>query len=397
MKIFFAWLEVEQQVPHFTTIRNWLQRLGVAALQEPLEPADDWIWMVDHSNQIGQEKILVVLGVRASRLPPDKPLQLPDMRVLAVRPGKSWKREDVARVYTELAAEFGAPRQVLSDGAVELRESVAALQALRPDCIALQDFKHKAANFLEQLLKETESFAQFTGQVGSTRAAVQQTELAFLTPPPLKTKARFMNLGTLLNWSQMVLTYLTNPQATTRQWATPERLEAKLGWLRGFAAELPAWNECQQVIERGLEFINRQGVFRGAADQLRQLLKAPLQHSLSRDLAERLAGFVQAAEAQLKEQERLPLSTEILESAFGRYKRLEGQHAKGGFTSLIAGFAGLLQDPTPQSVRRMFSQVSTQDVKQWLRQHLDTTVAAQRAATYREMKSLNSPAEKRPA
>ncbi len=33
------------------------------------EPADDWVWMADHSNQIGPEKALVVLGVRAARLP----------------------------------------------------------------------------------------------------------------------------------------------------------------------------------------------------------------------------------------------------------------------------------------------------------------------------------------
>ena len=55
LKIMFEWLEVEQQIPHWTTIRSWLQRLGVAALNEPVEQADDWVWLVDHSNQIGPE------------------------------------------------------------------------------------------------------------------------------------------------------------------------------------------------------------------------------------------------------------------------------------------------------------------------------------------------------
>ena len=45
-------------------------RVGVAALTAPIERANDWIWMADHSNQIGQEKALVVLGIRASQLPP---------------------------------------------------------------------------------------------------------------------------------------------------------------------------------------------------------------------------------------------------------------------------------------------------------------------------------------
>lgn len=387
MKIFFAWLGVKQGVPHATAIRNWLQRLGVAVMKEPLEQAGDWVWMADHSNQIGQEKILVVLAIRASQLPPPgTALRLEDMRVLAVRPGKSWKREDVAAVYEELAKVHGVPRQILSDGAVELRESAVVLKTQRSDCITLQDFKHKAANFLETALGGGSRFSEFTAHVGRTRAAIQQTELAHLTPPGLKTKARFMNLGTLLNWGQTVLWLLDHPEAKSRQGLSASRLESKLGWLREFVADLAAWNECQHVIQRGLEFINTQGVSAGASDRLRVNLMAELKHVLSGDMAERLIAFVKAAESQVKEGERLPLSTEILESSFARYKQLEGQHAKGGFTSLVAAFAGLLLNPTPSTIKAKFSRVSTRHVKQWLHENLDQTVTSKRVATYREMK-----------
>lgn len=396
MQIFFTWMDLDQQVPHHTTIRGWMQRLGVAVMQEPLEPADDRIWMADHSNQIGQEKILVVLTVRASQMPPPgTALRMADMRVLAVRPGKSWKREDVARVYTELAKVHGVPRLVLSDGAVELRDSAVALKTQRTDCITLQDFKHKAANFLETALAQTPRFSEFTAQVGRTRAAIQQTELAHLTPPGLKTKARFMNLGTLLNWGQMVLWLLDHPEAKSRQGLTACRLDSKLGWLREFTADLAAWNECQQVIQRGLEFINTQGVFAGVSRQLREILKRGLNHVLSRDLAERLLAFVEAAENQVKKGERLPLSTEILESSFARYKQLEGQHAKGGFTSLVAAFPGLLLDPTPATIKEKFSKVSNKDVNEWLQKHLDQTVTSKRVMTYREMKQATTPRKKR--
>ena len=67
LKIFWEWLGIEQPLPDWTTIRTWLLRVGVAALREPIEPADDWVWMADHSNQIGPEKALVVLGVRQRR------------------------------------------------------------------------------------------------------------------------------------------------------------------------------------------------------------------------------------------------------------------------------------------------------------------------------------------
>jgi hypothetical protein len=80
-------------------------RVGVAAIEEPVEQADDWIWMADHSNQIGQEKALVVLGLRASQMPPPgTPLTHANVRTLLVQPGTDWKREDMADAYEQLTA-----------------------------------------------------------------------------------------------------------------------------------------------------------------------------------------------------------------------------------------------------------------------------------------------------
>ena len=200
LQIVFEWLGLEQKVPDWTTIRNWMQRLGVAALEEPAEPADDWIWMADHSNQIGPEKAFVVLGVRASQLPPPgTPLTHANVRVLAVDPDTTWKREDMARAYEELAERFGTPRAVLVDGASELRDGAETLKSQRADTLVLGDFKHKAANVLKSVVGGDKRFTEFQTQVGQTRSAIQQTELAHLVPPGKRPKARFMNLASTLH------------------------------------------------------------------------------------------------------------------------------------------------------------------------------------------------------
>lgn len=388
LEIMFDWLDVEQKVPCPTAIRNWLQRLGVATIKEPIKEAGDWIWMVDHSNQIGPEKALVVLSTRASKLPPPgTSLKHEDVRVLTVRPGIHWKREDMATVYEELAEEYGAPRAVLMDGAVELRDGAERLKTRRSDTIVLHDFKHKAANFFKVILGKDERFAEFSSKVGRTRSAIQQTELAHLTPPREKPKARFMNLKATLHWAASLLWLLEHPEAESREWITPERLEDKLGWLRSFADDLAVWRECEEVIEKGVTFINEQGVFRGAADQLRRLVDRKMSHARSRQLAVKLIDFVAAAENQLQEGERLPMSTEILESSFALYKQLERQHSKGGFTSLLASFGALLKPQTPETIRSAFQAVSVRDVKQWIQKNLGTTLTSKRRATYSEFKS----------
>lgn len=385
LKVFFEWLNVEQDIPHPTTIRNWLLRVGVASMREPLERSEDWIWMADHSNQIGPEKALAVVAIRANEMPPPgKTLKHENLRVLTVRPGTSWTREDVAVVYQELARQHGNPRAVLTDGAVELRDPVESLKNSRSDTIALQDFKHKAANFLKALLNNNEGFAEFGRQIGRTRSAIQQTELAHLTPPSPKAKARFMNLQATLEWAAVCLWLLDHPQAETRRFVTAERLEEKLGWLRSFAGELAVWRECQDVISRGVTFVNEQGLFRGAARQLRTALFVNLTHRVSRGLAKQLVKFVVAAERQLKPEERLPISTEILESTFSLYKQLERQHSKGGFTSLLAGFGALLRKPTPESIKQAFSSTTLNDVKRWVKENLGDTLTTKRRLTYHD-------------
>lgn len=387
LKVVFDWLGVEQEVPHWTTIRGWVQRVGLAALNAPVEEADDWIWMMDHSNQIGPEKALVVLGMRASQMPePGKTIQHEDVRLLALRPGTAWKREDMAAVYSELAERYGTPRAVIADGATELQEGAECLKERRSDTIVLEDFKHRAANFLKAQLGNDERFAEFSTQLGKTRSAIQQTELAHLAPPGAKPKARFMNLGPFLEWATAMLWMLDHPEAKSRRWVGRERLEEKLGWLRSFREDLAKWRECQHVVNAGLKFINEQALFRGASQQLRARLlaeAAPTQ-AASRELADQLTAFVAKAETSLQKGERLPMSTEILESTFALYKQLERQQSKSGFSGLLAGFGALLRATTEETIKRAFSAVKVKHVKQWVRENLGETLTSKRQATYQE-------------
>lgn len=388
LRIVFDWLEVEQDTPSRTAIRNWLQRLGIAEMRQPLKPDEDLVILVDHSNQIGTEKVMVALGVNASELPePGTALTHENIRVLEVKPGSQWKTDDMAREYKDLADRHGTPRAVLVDGAAELRDGAKCLADQRDDTIVLRDFKHYAANVLKSLLGNDEAFQEVGAKIGQTRSSIQQTELAHLTPPSPKQKARFMNLAPKIRWLTMIVWLLRNPDAAARTGISAERMEEKLGWVLQYEDDIGVWQECQDVVSRSLTFINEQYLFRGAADGLRGVIGDSLKHDKSKELARRLIAFVHEAEQQLRPDERLPMSTEILESVFGLYKQLEGQHSKSGFTSLLACLPALLKPTTPAGVIEAFGRVSAKDVKAWVEQHIGSTVTSRRTAAYAEHKA----------
>jgi len=150
LSIVWDWLGIKADIPSFDVIRVWACRVGVAQLQFSIE-GDDWIWLVDHSNQIGQEKVLQIIGIRVRDLPSlGETLPLEKMRVLATISGTSWTRDDVRREYKTLAERIGPPKYLLTDGALELRESADVLEIKGKKPIVLRDMKHYAANVFEK-------------------------------------------------------------------------------------------------------------------------------------------------------------------------------------------------------------------------------------------------------
>jgi len=388
LRIFFQWLGIDRAIPSRTSIRNWLQRLGIDELKQPLDGNESLVMMVDHSNQIGTEKVMLALGVDAALLPErGTALTHQDVRVLEVKPGNSWKTADMEKEYESLAERYGAPRAVLVDGAAELRDGAKCLKKRREDTIVLRDFKHYAANVVKSLIGNDERFKEVSGKIGSTRSAIQQTELAHLTPPSPKQKARFMNLSSTLAWLTMILWLLRTPEAKARAGISPERMQAKLGWVQEYADDIAVWQECQDVVSASVSFINQQGLFQGASAELRTVIGDRLEHSTSKALSDRLIDFVAESEELLHEGERLPMSTEIVESSFGLYKQLERQHSKSGFTSLLACLSALLKPTTPERVMAAFRRTSQQDVRKWTEKHFGSTVSSRRSAAYAEHKA----------
>ena len=383
-------LKLNIKTPKHDTIRNWAQRIGIAELKDTFRKDQAVLWMADHSSQIGNEKVLLIIGIALEDLPElGQTLSFDKIKVLAIVPGKHWKKEDVGREYQKLAEQIGAPRYLLSDGAIELREPAESLEKDGQPTIVLGDFKHYAANVLEKEIGRSEQFKGFITQIGLSRNRTQQTELSHFSPPPLKQKSRFMNLSSLLGWANMVSYHLSHPESDARIGISEDRMNEKLGWLREYGEDLANWSACQKLIDESLSFINHEGLSAGTSDRLRAHLAEvhpglSCQNETAGRVQELLIDFVGRSEQKLNQGERAWLSTEILESLFGRFKQLEGQHSKGGFTGLLACLPTLCCPLDPERIRRRLQEVATPQLKEWVETVIGSTLSARRTAAYKE-------------
>lgn len=383
------WLGVDLKVPSRGAMRNWCGRHGVAILQQSCQRADDWIWLVDHHVPIGNMVALVILGIRQSDLPTDRPLRRSDMKPLAVVPGKSRRKEDVEQALVELAKQTGAPICIVADGASELHQGVKAVQKRGFEVVLMDDIKHKAANIVKRLLGQHPRFREFESHLGKTIANIQQTELDHFLPPKKRTKCRFMNLGKLIDWANMVLHHHRHPDAIGHQTVSPDRFEEKLGWLKEFRHDLQQWSEVRQIISTVLTFTNRSGVYDGATSELKDELSAVvLTGDLPRKALEQLVACCQANEQKLLDSSypisRLPCSTEVLESSLATYKQLQKHHQRGTFTSLLATFPALFSTSDPLTIKQSLKKVSTKLLRQWLsRNGLTLSTQTRKTAAYK--------------
>ena len=375
------------QAPCATTGRLWLLRLGLFELTRPKPKADDWVWIMDHTIQLGTLKVLVVVGVRLSAWEPGRgPLRHEDMALLDLVPMRRSTGEVVEARLEAVAEKTGDPRAIVCDGGTDLRKGIAGFRETRPGVAPVYDVKHKTALLLQSQLEKDPRWGRFISAVNQTRARVGLTELACLNPPSLKPKARYMNLSPLVRWGQRTLAFLDCPREIPGEPIEPQRLEEKLGWLRDYREALYHWSVLL-VIAGTTEHVVREGGYHAhAAEQLQQRLDGLGINTSARAMETAAVAFVAEQSRAARPGERLIGSSEVIESLIGKYEQLQGTHRQGGITPMVLAFGAMVADHTGEAISEALEKIRTCEVLQWCREHLGVTLQAQRRYALREQK-----------
>jgi hypothetical protein len=200
----WQWAEVDASAASYYSVRMWLLRLGLYQLNCPKEQADDWIWIVDHTLQIGDHKCLIIVGIRQAAWEQldHRVLRHEDVHLIDSQPVTESNGKVVFRQLQAAVAQTGVPRAIVSDNGSDLHAGIDRFHRRHRETVWLYDIKHKTACLLKHALERDASWSTFVAQVHRFKQQVAQTEMAGLAPPQQRSKARYMNVDVLTDWAQ---------------------------------------------------------------------------------------------------------------------------------------------------------------------------------------------------
>ncbi len=96
-----------KKIPSHTTIRNWACKMGYYRVHKEVEKSKElWLILIDESISLGNEKILLVLGMPLSKVVFGQALHLSELRVLSMEVCKTWTGETIHSVLEKVSKNY---------------------------------------------------------------------------------------------------------------------------------------------------------------------------------------------------------------------------------------------------------------------------------------------------
>ena len=368
-------------VPSFSAIRSWLLRVGLYALTRPLQRRPHgWVWLVDHTIQIGTLKILVILGCPLDRVPfGERALQLADLQMVALVPMEQSTGAAVDRELDRAVERTGAPAQIVADQGSDLKKGITDFCNWEIRTAYVPDVAHYGASLLERSWSDRPRWREFYSQLQSTSTKLRQTKAAYLLAPRPRSKARFMNVGVQLRFACRVLKLLTRP-------APHEKAMAYYGWLLDYQADVAVWQREHGLVQTTIELLRVHGLHAESLAELEKCWGPISGPDSTREIAQGLRAYITQHKPK-DEAGRFVASSEVLESAFGKLKRLERDQSGDGLTGLVLALGAMMGTMSDEDLCQALQATPEKKAKNWVKNKLGQTMQWLRRQFFRETKA----------
>jgi hypothetical protein len=373
------------RVPYYTTIIEWVLRIGLATIKTAGRVNEPWVGIMDFSIQCGKEKVLVILRVplnhfrNNSRAP-----QLSDCETLSVSLRADWNQARIAEELDNIYEKCGKPAYWLTDGGSDLRAALRDHQPKEEPEIkpfGILDIGHFFANALRHMFEKHDAFKPFLEAIATCASQVRQTEFSHLSPPRLRSKGRFQSIQRLTDWFQGLREYITRQQRdadTTFQ----ARLRKFFSWSEQFTVLVSTLATALDVSNRLQMLVKNNGLSQTTWPAVMTILSElaeshPFRIEVEPYLAECLKRSDHIGGIPLL------LSDDVIETLFGVLKSFTGDGKNSNFGRMALIIPALTGIMDKSRIDKAFSDVKSQDLKDYIKVKIPNTLLRRRRSALR--------------
>lgn len=365
------YIDISLKAPSHSTILLWMKKYGYHELIKAKEIADDWVIILDESVQFGQNKLLVVYGVRQADINFTRPLVYQDLNTLALVSRSTWTGEDIKEVLVDVEKRIGKIKYAVADYGNSIRKALKLL-----DIPHIYDLTHFMSLTVEHLYKEDSQFQEYTKKMAHLRATQALGKMSHALPPVQRSKARFMNLRPISDWGTWVLNLLD------KQSEDFGKEKESLGWVGDFRELIEELTVLNNIINEIQSLIKNKGLSKDNFQTCRQIAERASTERLICFKNVITEHFVQNLNA-LPQFNQILCSSDILESSFGKYKNYLQDNPMVGITNLclsIAAFTGTIND---EETKAAFEATRVDHLNKWTSDNIGKTTLAKRLALFK--------------
>lgn len=357
--IFNLCLKIEGSSPSYTTGKLWVKKVGYYCLSKEKQQANDWILIVDESIGIGQEKLLVVLGVRQSQIDFTRPLTLQDMSPIYLQSKKTWNGEMVSEVLEVCKKRVGNVIYATTDGGSALKKGLRLSELTH-----IYDITHAIAVMLEKIYKDDIDFKEYTNSMGLFRAKLSCSQYTHLIPPNQRKKSRFLNIDIISKWGMNILKAFESSLLSEKEKELFQWVENK----RDFIEEM---NSIICTITELSILLKNKGLSRSTKRKCKKILKALPSTPRQQIFNEMFNEYLTTNSLYLdRKKTKILCTSDIIETTFGKYKNELSKNQMTGVTDLALIIPALTSDLSDNEIREAIDASTKEDIKKWGKENL---------------------------
>ncbi len=358
-------IKLECDPPTHTTLLNWIHKLGYYQLTRPKEKDDDWIVILDESIQLGQDKVLVIFGIREKDIDFSRPLRFQDLSILTEKVRKTWNGELIKSELDSLKTELGNIKYAVGDHGSDLKKGLRLANIPH-----IHDITHRFALFLEKMFKNNEDYLELTKQMSEMRIKYAQTSAAHIIPPKQRVKSRYQNIKTITTWCMKTLKAIKNGKYKGE-------LYDKIKWILKYEKFIEDLSELNNMICEVEKIFKHNGFSKSTEKECIAKVEE-LKTDIGLSFKKRFKEYLIEIKSLLPNVEKMLMTSDIIESAFGKYKNYVSSNPMAGITNLILCIAAFTSSMDESEIKEALETTTINDIKKWTNKFVGKTLYQER-------------------